>query len=162
MSTYDARSKLNHEQLTTFYVGKELFGIEVMKVQEVTGQQSLVPVPLAPQFIRGLVNLRGQIATAIGLNELFLQPTKTSDHGQMSVVCRLDGNLVSLIVDTIGDVVEVERSEFEKTPDTVSVNLRKFMKGIYKLNGAMLSVLDIEAICRELTTVNESPTSVRI
>lgn len=156
MSAVNSKVKINTEQLTTFYVGSELFGIEVMKVQEVTGQQSVVPVPLAPDFIRGLVNLRGQIATAIGLNELFLQKPRTPENGEMSVVCRLEGNLVSLIVDTIGEVVEVERSEFEKTPDTVSFSLRRFMKGIYKLNGSMLSVLDIEAICRELTTINES------
>jgi purine-binding chemotaxis protein CheW len=162
MSVTESKGQRICEQLTTFYVGKELFGIEVMKVQEVTGQQAVVPVPLAPQFVRGLVNLRGQIATAIGLNELFLQSSDPLERGQMSVVCRLDGNLVSLIVDAIGDVVEVECGEFEKTPDTVALSLRRFMKGIYKLNGAMLSVLDIEAICRELTTINESPTAVRL
>lgn len=141
------------EQLTTFYVGKELFGIEVMRVQEVTGTPSVVPVPLAPPFVRGLINLRGQIATALGLRELFNQEASAQE---MSVVCRLDGNLVSLVVDSIGDVLELEKSGFEHTPDTIPFEIRKYIKGVYKMDGSFLSVIDLDVLAKELSPITES------
>lgn len=143
------------EQLTTFYVGSELFGIEVMKVQEVTGKPNVVPVPLAPVFVKGLVNLRGQIATAISLNELFSIPLNINEQ-EMSVVCKNEGNLVSLIVSSIGDVVEVSKSNFERSPDILPLMLKKYVKGIYKMEGVLLSVLDIENIFKELSPSTES------
>lgn len=143
----------NFDQLTTFQIDGDVFGIEVTKVQEVTGQPLVYTVPLAPQFVRGLINLRGQIATAVGLRELFCRGSK--QENQMSVVCKLDGNLVSLIVDSIGDVVEVDRSKFELPPDTISPDVRRFIKGIYKMNGILLSVLNLETLAKEL-----SPTEI--
>ncbi len=143
------------EQLTTFYVDGDLFGIEVLRVQEVTGTPSMFAVPLAPEFVRGLVNLRGQIATALGLREIFSKEGK-NDGNQMSVICKIEGNLVSLIVDSIGDVVEVESSAFEPVPDTIPAQIKRFIKGIYKMNGALLSVLDLEAIAKELSPGTEA------
>jgi len=143
------------EQLTTFYVGTDLFGIEVMKTQEVTGSQAIIPVPLAPKFVKGLINLRGQIATALGLRELFESEQTVSSEDPMSVVCKIDGNLVSLMVDTIGDVVEVNRNLFEPTPSTLPAGVRKYVKGIYKLNGEFLSVIELDAIALELSPKTE-------
>ena len=143
------------EQLTTFYVGRDLFGIEVMKTQEVTGTPVILPVPLAPGFVKGLINLRGQIATALGLHELF-GSIGTSQSGQMSVVCKIEGNLVSLMVDAIGDVVEVNRDGFESPPETIKPGVRRFIKGIYKMNGTFLSVIDLETVSRELSPAIET------
>ncbi|HLT22409.1 MAG TPA: chemotaxis protein CheW [Bacteriovoracaceae bacterium] len=138
------------EQLTTFYVGPILFGVEVSKVQEVTGSTHITPVPRAPEFIKGLINLRGQIATAVDLNELFKNLSeKNEDH--MTVVCQLEGSLVSLIVDSIGDVVEVEKTLFETTPEILPPGVRKYIKGIYKMKDQLMSVLDIEKIFEELS-----------
>ncbi len=145
------------ELLTTFYIGSDFYGIDVMKVQEVTGSLTVIPVPLAPKFVRGLINLRGQLATALGLKELF-GTEQTESAVQMSVVCRMDGNLVSLIVDAIGDVVEVDAGSFEPPPDTVNAGVKQFLKGIYKLNGTLLSVLDLDKLSKELSStadVNE-------
>ena len=146
-------------QLTTFYIGEDLFGIEVMKVQEVTGTPLVVPVPLAPNFVRGLINLRGQIATALGMRELFGKDMQSQEE-QMSVVCKIDGNLVSLIVDSIGDVVEVENARFESPPDTIPSGVRRFIKGIYKMNGALLSVIDLEILSKELSPSDEKQTEL--
>ena len=146
---------MNTQLVTTFYVGNSYYGLEVMKVQEVTGTPTIVPVPLAPKFVQGLINLRGQLATALGLRELF-QSTEAATPEQMSVVCRIDGNLVSLIVDAIGDVVEADTSVFEPAPNTMPSSVRRFVKGIYKMNGALLSVLDLEAISKELSPTNEN------
>jgi len=143
------------EQLTTFKVGTELFGIEVMRTQEVTGKQTIMPVPLAPPFVKGLINLRGQIATALGLHELFSSDAAPSAE-PMSVVCKIDGNLVSLIVDAIGDVVEVERGLFEPAPSTLPHGVKRYIKGIYKMNGEFLSVVDLDAIAKELSPKTET------
>jgi len=137
-------------QLTTFYVGADLFGVEVLKVQEVTGTPAIVPVPLAPDFVLGLVNLRGQIATALGLRQVFGKAVD-AEKPAMSVVCKLEGNLMSLIVDSIGDVIEIENTMFEETPDTLALDLRRFIKGIYKMNTELLSVLDLDALAKELS-----------
>ncbi|MBU6153805.1 MAG: chemotaxis protein CheW [Bdellovibrionales bacterium] len=150
MSEVSAKSQESvSELLTTFYVGNEYYGIEVMKVQEVTGTPVVVPVPLAPNFVRGLINLRGQLATALGLRELF-GAGEGEVNQQMSVVCRMDGNLVSLIVDQIGDVVEVEGKIYEESPETLPPGIRKYVKGIYKMNGTLLSLLDMDKITKEL------------
>lgn len=148
-SSFDAKL----EQLTTFQVDGDMFGIEVTKVQEVTGSPSVFKVPLAPPFVKGLINLRGQIATALGLREVFQKNPR--DEEQMSVVCKIDGNLVSLIVDSIGDVVEVDKSKFELPPDTISPEIRRFVKGIYKMNGVLLSVLNLETLSKELSPSTE-------
>ena len=141
------------ELITTFYIGKDMYGIEVMKVQEVTRSPTVIQVPLAPPFVLGLINLRGQLATALGLRELF-GTAKAESGEQMSVVCRMDGNLISLIVDTIGDVIEMDRKLYEAPPDTIPVGIKRFIKGIYKMNGALLSVLDLEKLSKELSPSN--------
>ncbi len=143
------------ELLTTFYIGGDCYGIEVMKVQEVTGTPIVSQVPLAPKFVRGLINLRGQLATAFGLSELF-NLSRENNNDQMSVVCRMEGNLVSLMVDSIGDVVEVERSSFETPPDTLPAGVKPFVKGIYKMNEKLLSVLDLEKLSKELSPSTEN------
>jgi len=145
-------SEKSIEQLTTFYVGQELFGIDVMKVQEVTGKPTIIPVPLAPGFVLGLINIRGQISTALGLQELFKSGTSPEDH--MTVVCKVDGNLVSLIVNSIGDVVEVESKNFETPPDSLPESIRRYIKGIYKLESGFLSVINLETISNELSPNN--------
>lgn len=137
-------------QFTTFYLGSDLFGIDVMRVQEITQNTTVVHVPLAPEFVRGLVNLRGQIATALGLRQLFgLEAGLAED--QMSVVCKMEGNLVSLLVDSIGDVLEVQEEKYEPAPDTVDSSIRKYLKGVYKIDGNLLSILDVDRLSNELS-----------
>ena len=140
------------EQFTTFWLGKDLFGIEVMKVQEVTGNPKVIPVPLAPDFVCGLINLRGQIATGLGLRNLFGIPKELEERKEhMSVVCKVDSNLTSLLVDSIGDVLELESAQFEKVPDTMDVNTKKFLRGVYKLEKQIMCVVDLEKLGKELS-----------
>jgi purine-binding chemotaxis protein CheW len=136
-------------QVMTFQIGTDLYGIEVLRVQEVTGTLPIVPVPLAPKFVHGLINLRGQIATALGLRDLFELPAADASPNA-SVVCKLEGSLVSLLVDSIGDVMEVQDSQFERPPEIVPLSVRKFIKGVYKTDKALLSVIDLEKMSKEL------------
>ena len=137
-------------QFSTFTVSGSLYGLDVAAVQEVTKALLMTRVPLAPSFVTGLINLRGQIATAIGLRDLFKLGHQNAPSEPMNVVCKGEGLLLSLLVDQIGDVLEVDQSLFEPTPDTLPESLSKFMVGVYKTPGALLSILDINKIIEAL------------
>ncbi len=131
-------------QFATFFVNGLFFGVEVLKVQEVIRYQDMTRVPLAPSMIQGLINLRGQIVTAIDLRRrLGLVPLP---EGQlpMNVVIRSDDGAVSLLVDGIGDVVEIQQDSYERPPQTLSGVARDLIKGVYKLNERLLLILDTE------------------
>ncbi len=138
-------------QFSTFFVSGRLYGIDVSSVQEVTKSLPITEVPLAPNYIHGLINLRGQIATAVSLRDLF-ELKDPAPNEFMNVVCRLDGVLISLLVDEIGDVIELSQNSFEPTPDTISPKVAKFMDGIYKIPGHLLSIIEVK---RVLGVLNE-------
>ncbi len=140
-------SAIDTVQYSTFIVAGQLYGIDVTRVQEVVKSMVITPVPLAPPFIKGLINLRGQVATAIGIRELFDLPAKPSGE-MMNVVCKAHGTLLSLQVDEIGDVVEVQHNSFEATPATIQESVRRFLGGICKMKGTLLSVIDIEPVAK--------------
>jgi len=131
-------------QFCTFLLEDLLFGIEVMKVQEVIRAQEMTRVPLASAVIRGLINLRGQIVTAIDLRRRLDLPDLPSGGSQMNVVVRMDEGAVSFLVDEIGEVVEVEEQQFERPPETLSGVARELIRGAYKLEHRLLLVLDAE------------------
>lgn len=132
-------------RFSTFLVADRLYGIDVMAVQEVTMPLPMIDVPLAPPFVSGLINLRGQISTAIDMRELFgLENDRKRER--MSVVCKHDDCLISLLIDQIGDVVEVEQSSFETIPESIGGEARKYLKGVHKLDNALLTVIDVKSI----------------
>jgi purine-binding chemotaxis protein CheW len=140
----------NSKQFSTFYVANRLYGIDVMEVQEIAKPLPITPIHLAPDHVLGLINLRGQIATAIGLQELFELKEKISKQ-KMSVVCKCDGALLSLLVDQIGDVIEVSEDTYEQVPVTVEDSTRRFLKGVYKTSESILSVIEVSKINNFLT-----------
>lgn len=134
------------KQFSTFVVDRLLFGVEVEKVQEVIRYQAMTRVPLAPPVVKGLINLRGQIVTAVDLRgRLGLPPRATSDL-PMNVVIRHDDGAVSLLVDEIGDVLEVEEEAFELPPGTLAGEMRELVRGVYKLKGSLLISLDTDKV----------------
>lgn len=133
------------KQFSTFYVADRMFGIEVTQVQEVAKPLPITTIRLAPNYVIGLINLRGQIATAIGLRELFgLESSQDTD--KMSVVCRSEGSLLSLLVDRIGDVIEVSEASFEQPPATIDPSSGRFLRGVYKTPDSILSVIEINKL----------------
>ncbi len=129
-------------QYCTFMLDDLLFGVEVQQVQEVIRFQNLTEVPLASGVVHGLINLRGQIVTALDLRRRLSLPERPAGELPMNVVIRTEGDLVSLLVDEIGDVVEVDESLFECPPDTLSGVARDLISGTYKLEHRLLLVLD--------------------
>lgn len=144
----------NTKQFATFYISDRLYGIDVMQVQEVTQTLSLTPIRMAPNFVRGLINLRGQIATAIGMRELFGLSGEVVADAAASVVCKVNGGLISLLVDRIGDVIEVSEDNYEETPDLVEEDIKKIMSGVYKTDGEILSVIDIHSLSSALNLLD--------
>lgn len=128
----------------TFSLGQLFLGIEVLKVQEVIRSQQMTRVPLAQPAIRGLINLRGQIVTAIDLRERLGLPPLPPDRLPMNVVVRTDEAAVSLLVDEIGDVIEVEAEQYEDPPQTLPASARELIRGVYKLPHRLLLILDSE------------------
>lgn len=136
---------LSH-QFCTFHVDTLYFGIEVKRVQEVIRFQRMTRVPLAPSSISGLINLRGQIVTAIDLRRRLGLPPRGLAEQPMNVVVRDGESGVSLLVDRIGDVVEVGDELFEPPPSTIPKALRGLIRGAYKLSNRLLLVLDAESV----------------
>jgi purine-binding chemotaxis protein CheW len=133
-------------QYCTFYLGDQCYGLDVLKVQEIVRSQPLTPVPLAHPMVRGLINLRGQIVTAIDLRERLEMPARAGDHEPVNVVVETDDGAVSLLVDEIGDVLEVTEDQFERPPETLQGPTRELIQGAYKLTNRLLVVLDPELI----------------
>lgn len=134
-------------QLATFYLGDRYMGIDVTRVQEVLRFQAMTPVPLAPDGVAGLLNLRGQIVTAIDLRQRFDLPTDGPTLPSNIVVAGVDGP-VSLLVDRVGDVRLVEEDDFEDLPETLQGGARQYILGAFKLNDAILLELDLDRTVR--------------
>ncbi|MDD4976446.1 MAG: chemotaxis protein CheW [Bacteriovorax sp.] len=132
-------------QLCGFKIGNGFYAISVLEVQEVIKPQLLTQVPSAPEYVRGLVNLRGQIVTAISLRSLFgLEDDHRAEY--MNIIVRSGESLYALMVDEILDVIDVEDSTFEKTPETLDDKIRRFINGVYKLDHKLLILLALEKI----------------
>jgi purine-binding chemotaxis protein CheW len=141
-------SRRDARQYATFVVHDLFLGVNVLKVQEVLRYQQMTPVPRADGVIEGLINLRGQIVTAFDMRRRLGLPDRPADRTPMNVVIRADDGAVSLLVDEIGDVIEVESDDFEPPPETISRAAREVIEGVYKLPGRLLLVLSAEKALR--------------
>ena len=134
-------------QFCTFFVDDLYFGVEVQRVQEVIRYQEMTRVPLASPMIGGLINLRGQIVTAIYLRQRLGISNRRGPKQPMNVIVREGEGVVSLLVDKIGDVIAVDPIAFEKPPDTLRGPARSLVQGAYKLDEQLLLVLNtVEAV----------------
>lgn len=133
---------LELRQYCTFTLNGLLYGIDVSAVQEVIRFQDMTEVPLSHRVVRGLINLRGQIVTALDLRSRLALPERSATDKPMNIVVRLDDCAVSFLVDEIGDVVEVDSTTFERPPETLRGPSRALIVGAHKLDGRLLHVLD--------------------
>ena len=130
-------------RLCTFYLDDMLFGIDVDAVQEVLRYQVMTPVPLAPTVVTGLINLRGQIVTALDLRRRLELPERPAGLLPTNVVLRSNTVGASLLVDSIGEVLEVDDESFEPPPETIQGMARELILGAYKLSDKLLLLLDL-------------------
>ncbi|QTE29890.1 chemotaxis protein CheW [Pengzhenrongella sicca] len=131
-------------QFATFTLAGARYGVDVLRVQEALRFQARTPVPLAPAGIAGLVNLRGQVVMTVDLRPRLGLAPLAADSEPMMFVVQVDGEPISLLVDEIGDVIDVEESQFETPPDTLPASLRDVILGAYKLDKGLLLALDVD------------------
>ncbi|BAY11105.1 chemotaxis protein CheW [Calothrix sp. NIES-2098] len=134
------------QQLCTFFLNKMFFGIDVQHVQEVIRPQAVTRVPLAPPDICGLINLRGQILTVIDLQQRLEIGESAMRSPEFNIVVSADGEVVSLLVDDVGDVLAFKDNELQPPPATLKGKMRQMLAGAYQLPQGFLLVLDTEKI----------------
>jgi purine-binding chemotaxis protein CheW len=136
-------------QICTFFLNDIYFGIDVQQIQEVIRDPEMTRVPLAPPDICGLINLRGQILTKIDLRRrLQMAESKSSSVTDVAfnIVIRHQDQVVSLLVEGVDDVIEVQPENFEPPPVTLKGRMRQLLSGAYKLDRGLLLVLDVKKI----------------
>lgn len=133
-------------QYCTFELGPLLLGVEARRVQEVLRAQPITPVPLAPGFIRGLMNLRGQIVLVIDLARRLGAPEGSQVSRPVNVLTHTSEGIVSLLADRIGDVIDVEPDSFDEVPDTLQGPARDVVSAALRLPERLLLLLDPERI----------------
>jgi purine-binding chemotaxis protein CheW len=146
----------NSGQFSTFFVADLYFGVDVLRVQELLCYQQMTRVPQAPEVIEGLINLRGQIVTAIDMRRRLRLPPRADEQTPMNMVVRTHDGAVSLLVDEIGDVLDVDAATFEEPPENLAPAARELIRGVYKLKDRLLLVLDTERTV-DLTSESKAP-----
>ena len=134
------------QQFCTFFLDKHWFGIPVEKVQEVLRYDAMTSVPLAPRDVCGLINLRGQIVMVIDLRRRLTLPDREPQQRGTHVIVQTGGETVSFLVDDMGDVRDVDATQFESKPGTIRGIQREIITGIYKLPERLLLALDVEKV----------------
>lgn len=137
----------NQKQVLMVYLGEQIFGVPIELIQDVLGPQQITYVPLAPAAIRGVLNLRGRIVTAIDLRSAVGGEALADRNAHyMSVVVEIDGELYSLIVDKVGDVIQIETANIEEAPLTMKAAWRQVCGGVYQLQQKIMILLNTPAI----------------
>jgi len=141
---FSARER--QEDFVSFTIGTQLFGVPILKVQDILKPDSIASIPLAPAEIKGSINLRGRIVTVIDVRvRLGLDP-KEETTDSMGVTVEHNQDLYTLLVDQIGDVVSLSRDQFEKNPGTLDASWRDFASGVFRLEDRLMVVLDVERL----------------
>lgn len=133
-------------QLATFTLAGAHYGIDMLRVQEALRGQARTTVPLAAPSIAGLINLRGQVVLTIDLRTRLGFEPLAADLEPMMVVVQVGGEPISLLVDDIGDVVDVDGGQLKPPPDTLPTALREVIHGVYQLEDTLLLALDIDRV----------------
>lgn len=144
----DARSASAYatEDYVTVFIGDQLLGLPVLRVQDVLGPQRITRVPLAPPEVLGSLNLRGRIVTAIDVRRRLGLPARDDGKPSMSVVVEHHGDLYSLQVDQVGEVMTLDAADHEANPSTMEPLWREVSNGIYRLKDRLLVVMDVDRL----------------
>ena len=150
-----AVSTRNEEQLVTMTVDGQLFGLPILSVQDIVETHKITQVPRTPSAISGIMNLRGRIVTVINLRRILGR--SDDSNSRMGVTVEFKGDLYTILVDQIGEVRLLNRSDFESAPATLDAKLKQLCTGIYRLDGELLAVLDVNQILSPETIAQTPP-----
>ncbi|WP_297769026.1 chemotaxis protein CheW [uncultured Alcanivorax sp.] len=132
--------------ICTFSVAGKHYGVVVDNVQEVLANHQITNIPLAPPGVLGLMNIRGRIVPAIALRKVLRLPGESDEEDTINIVINHGGEQVGLMVDCIGDIVSVQPEEIEPPPETLKGAPRKFMRGVFPVQGTLYLLLDLDTL----------------
>ena len=142
-------SENNSTDFATFYIGDALCGMDILKIQEINKQMEMTSVPQAPDYVKGILNLRGQIVTVIDLSRKLGLAGTVSGEDARNVIVKSQDEHVGLLVDRISDVVKVDRDKVEPPPASMDGLQGKFFKGVYKTEKSLVGILEMEEVLKE-------------
>ena len=133
-------------EFSTFYVGGQLMGVDIRRIQEINRNLDITNVPDASECVRGVINLRGEVATVVDLSQILgIGPTEITPDSR-NVIVDADGEPIGLLVSSVSDVVSAKTSAIEPPPPNVSGLDGRFFQGVYKLESELLVILDVAAV----------------
>ena len=130
----------------TFKLEKEKYGINVMQVQEVLRVTEIAPVPGAPNYVLGIINLRGNVVTVIDTRTRFGLPTKEMDDSTRIVIIEAEEQVVGILVDSVAEVVDLRMNELDSAPNVGTDESAKFIQGVASLDGELLIIVDLNKL----------------
>lgn len=148
MNMQDSEQKVSSQtiQLVSFTVGKEEYGVHIEDVQEIVRMPEITHLPQTPDFIKGVINLRGNIIPVIDMRERFNMEAKEYTYVTRVIVIKLEKKLVGMIVDTVSQVLVLNEDDIDEAPDIIHGISKEFIEGIGKVNDQLIIILDITKV----------------
>jgi purine-binding chemotaxis protein CheW len=136
-------------ELVTFNIGEEEFGIDILKVQEIIRMVEITKVPKAPEFVEGVINLRGKVIPVINFRKRFGMETKEDSKETRIIVVEIESKILSFIVDSVSEVLRLPVSSIESAPSVVSRVDSSYIYGVGKLEDRLLILINIDRLLSE-------------
>lgn len=148
MTSFDEQKKETGEllQLVSFFIGDEEFGVDILYVQEINRVSQVTKVPNAPEFVNGVINLRGRVIPVIDLRLKFGMPKKEHDKNTRIIVMEVSGKTVGFIVDSVNEVLRISKNVTEPAPELALGINSEYIKAVGKLDDRLLILIDLEKI----------------
>jgi purine-binding chemotaxis protein CheW len=150
----------DEKQYVTFKIAEENYGVGVLKVQEIIGMTEIVYVPNSPDFMKGVINLRGSVVPVVEMRKRFHMEDRTYDMFAVIIIVEVRGILVGMLVDSVSDVVSIAEKNIQETPHFTAKIDSEFIAGIGQVNDKLVIILDIDKILsgEEIKTMEQDET----
>lgn len=149
MSQNDKTENNPVTQWVTFRLGEETYGINVMQVQEVLRMTEIAPVPGAPDYVLGIINLRGNVVTVMDTRKRFAMPPKESDDSTRIVIIEAEDQVVGILVDSVAEVVYLKQSDIETAPQVGNEESSRYIQGVANREEGLLILVDLNKLLTE-------------
>ncbi|MBC8022415.1 MAG: chemotaxis protein CheW [Burkholderiales bacterium] len=149
-------------EMLVFKLGEEEYGVDILKVQEIRGYEKVTPIPRSPDYLKGVVNLRGVIVPVIDLRVKFGMPDPSYDFFTVVIVLRIGGRIIGVVVDGVSDVARLGANDIKEPPRLGTMVDSSYLAGVATQGGRMILALDIEKLLSagELDLLGEAAQAV--
>lgn len=136
-------------QWVSYQLEQEVYGINVMQVQEVLRPTEIAPVPGAPDYVLGIINLRGNVVTVIDTRKRFGLPSREADDDSRIIIAEVSGNVIGMLVDSVAEVVYLHQSEIDTAPNVSSDDSSRFIQGVCSRDKTLLILVDVNKLLND-------------